>query len=734
MDNIEVIVGRVTSIVFEGNGGFVIAKVKLDDEYFEVTVKGVMQISVNQVYEFTGTYHEDPTYGENFKVISTKRPEIKGGDDIVSYLSSAQFEGIGKRTALKIYKAFGDETLDIIKTNPKMLLDIGIHESVVEELSSKTTTDTLMEDLYKLLTKYQFSEYLIKAIYGYLVENATGNKYKLFVDNPYMFISKIKGLTFNKVDEIYIDMGGQVDDLDRLKFLLSDIISRHCYQTGDTYLNQEIAKERLKLATTFDYEFELVLNQAIADKIIMQVDDALSVGEFYNSEYGIARNIGYRLNTINRGFKKGDIQKQIKKLEEKFGITYSVVQKDAITNALLNNLFIITGGPGTGKTTIIKAIVTIYHELLYQDSDIKNISDKIMLCAPTGRAAQRMKQATGYDAKTIHSLLGWDAYQDTFLYNLENPLNQEIFVIDEFSMVDVFLAYSLLKAIKPTAIILIVGDGAQLESVNPGNVLSDLLESEVIAHTYLDVIYRQGDGSTIAALAKHIDLNEKIELVNTHDMSILQRDGSLVDLVNVIYQKSLEANYDQMDIQVLYPKYKGVNGIDNLNLTLKPKLDPKLDHVIYNEITYQVGDRIMQLKNDPGRDIYNGDLGIIKAIIDPEARGNDDYILISIRNKDVVVSKNQMIEITHSYAISVHKSQGSEFKVIILPITRDSKNMLSKKLIYTAVTRSKEKLVIIGDMAMFDLGINEHDYKRKTNLVKFLQLHTTKEKSPIDFL
>lgn len=730
----EKITGKVVKVIFEGSGNFCIAKIKIDDEYFEVTVKGIMKLVVGNIYEFDGIYKEDDSYGEFFSVTSFKRPELKNGEEIVNYLASSQFEGIGKRTALKIYKAFGEETLDIIKTNPKMLLELGINEKIVDELCEKHGTDSLLSDLYELLAKHQFSDYLIQSIYGYLEENASGNKLKVFLDNPYLFIPKINGLTFLKVDEFYKANGGSEDFDDRLIALLVDIVSKHCYNTGDTYCEFETCKNSFIMQTSNQYDMDMVLNKAIEAKRIMFVNDNLSTTEFYSSEYGIARNMSLRMNSIIKKFDTTTIISEINKLENEFKINYSKVQKKAIVDALLNNVFIITGGPGTGKTTIIKAIVTIYHRLKYNDQSIKDISDKIILCAPTGRAAQRMKEATGYTAKTIHSLLGWEPADDTFFHNLENPLMQEVFVIDEFSMVDVFLAYSLLKAIRPQAIIIIVGDKAQLESVNPGNVLGDLLANENIKSAQLDIIYRQGEGSSIASLAKKIDINDKIELVNTNDMSVLSRSGDIVDVVKVIYEKSLTAGYDPMDVQILYPKYKGVNGIDNLNLNIKPELKKGAEHVIVRDITYQVGDKIMQLKNDTARDIYNGDIGVITKITDPNAKSNASMIEVKIRDKTVDVTRKQMDDITHSYAISIHKSQGSEFKVIILPITNESRNMLTKKLIYTAVTRTKDKLVILGDLNMFDIGINERDYQRKTNLQYFLNVHIKIEKSPLDFL
>lgn len=337
-------------------------------------------------------------------------------------------------------------------------------------------------------------------------------------------------------------------------------------------------------------------------------------------------------------------------------------------------------------------------------------------------------------SKTIHSLLGWDPHSGTFKRGLENPLPHELIIIDEFSMVDIFLCHSLLKAIRPNTIIIIVGDEAQLESVNPGNVLGDLMSFQDVPRVQLDQIFRQGDGSTIAMLARQIDKNEHIELVSTTDMGVIPKLGDIVNDVKSIQQKSYKAGYSEHDVQVLYPKYKGVNGIDRLNQVLKPSLDVDASVLSHGESEYQVGDKIMQLKNNYDKDIYNGDIGFITKIFNIEARGKELAMEVEIRGMLIQLAKSDLDNITHAYAISIHKAQGSEFKVVIVPVTRESKNMLTKKLLYTAISRSKDKLIIVGDINCFLEGVCATDQIRNTCLVNYLAANQNKEKSIVDFL
>lgn len=736
--------GKVEKIVWSGDNGYKIIAVNFVGGYEPEKIVGYMNVIEGQTYTFCGEESEHPKYGKQFKVTSYEMDEVKSGDEIIEFLSSNHFKGIGMRTASKIYNHLGDDTMAVLKTEPDRLEEIDISPEIIAEIKNKMVGLDGIDELFKMLKPLEFSEYLITDIYQYLNLKGIKDLVKYLKYNSYQLIDDVKLMTFEKADKIFLMYNQEgVNNNERLRAAFMYFSKDLCFRTGDTLVNKNNLFETLKRRINIDITtFEQIIEELFRDGEIEDIDDQyIMASEFYNNEEGIARNIRLRQNFINKGLDEKMVRAQIVSLEEEFKINYSDVQKEAIVNALSNNFSIITGGPGTGKTTIIKAIVTIFEQLKYPNEKVEVLLNKIMLCAPTGRAAQRMKEATGYNAKTIHSLLEWDPHINKFNRGIDDPLVQELVIIDEFSMVDIFLANSLLKAIRPDAIVLVVGDSAQLESVAPGNVLGDFVESNAISTVKLDLIFRQGDGSKIAELAKSIDSNDQIELVNTHDMSIINRSNNLKDLVKLVVDKSYDAGYDELETQVLYPKYAGAAGIDALNNVLKPEITKQTFKT--DERVYQIGDKVMQLKNNYDKGIYNGDIGFVTKILNKNAKGAQNAIVVKFKNTEVELTRNDLFDLTHAYAISIHKSQGSEFKVVVMPIDSASDHMLTKKLIYTAITRAKDKLIIIGDINYFYKGIEQADIPRHTYLQKMLNDTETKatnneqkepEISPFDFL
>ncbi len=725
---------RVEREIFKGDGGFTIALIKPETEFEAISAKGIMEIEVGEEYIFNGELKDDDRFGEFLHVYSYERPKIESGEDIIKYLSSSKFTGVGKRSAQKIVTALGDNALEKIKIDPSCLDEVDISDAVKDEIKEKHGKDEVLSDLYQLLIPLGINEYVISNIYQHILNKKMNNPITQLRKNPYAFIKDVYGFTYEKADELFIHFGGELENPMRIEAYVNNCVRNHCYRTGDTIIEkkylEQIIKAKFNLDGTYFQEF---MNNLINEKKIYEINGFYGIKEFYETEMAIARNIELRLGDLIKTLDKDVILSQIHELEKVNSINYSEVQKEAIINALTNNFSIITGGPGTGKTTIIKAVATIFEELRYEKHSITDITQKIMLCAPTGRAAQRMKEATGYPARTIHSLLGWDPHKNKFIKGLDEPLNQELIIIDEFSMVDIFLCEALLKAIRPGTMIIIVGDQAQLESVNPGNVMGDLLSSSNISHIRLDVIFRQGDGSSIAKLAKGIDQNTKIEFVKTADMGFINKNGNLIETVYQIQKRSYEAGYEPIDVQVLYPKYKGRNGIDKLNERLKPELNPEEKHLTFGDRVYQVGDKVMQLKNNHEKEIYNGDIGFVTKIYREIPKKKELAMQVDFRGERVDLIREDLEELTHAYAISIHKSQGSEFGVVIIPVSSESKNMLTKKLLYTAVTRTKDKLIVVGELNHFDYGIKEQDYQRKTAL-QTLCNNVKIEISPFDFL
>ncbi len=712
--------GVLKKEIFSGDNGYLIASVEDIDTNEEIIIVGYVNLFKNQIYSFEGDVVEHDKYGEQILVSKYTLEVPKDGEEIINFLSSKSFENIGKRTAKKIVDIYGEESIDILKNRPEDVLEnTNIKEHLIEELHNKLNALDGMEILYKLLNPLGFSEFYINEIYQFIQTNNILSVENLIKHNTFRLID-IESINFEKADKIFLYYNDEEKDDYRVLNAILDEIDQMCFKSGDTYVLYEDLSLSLKKKLKFEVvNLKEILSELQKENKVHIDGENISLETYYIAEKSIANNVFNRLEYLSLGLSKSLINTKISSIEKEIKhINYSDLQKEAIINSLSNNISIITGGPGTGKTTIIDAVVKIFENVKYGNEVIKDISSKIMLCAPTGRAAQRMKEATSMEAKTIHSLLEWDPYKNKFNRDANEPLIQDLIIIDEFSMVDIFLASSIFKAIKPNAIVILVGDSAQLESVNPGNVLHDLIKSNKIPTIHLDKIFRQGDGSTIAKFAKSIDKGIDIDFVNTNDMSLINRNNDLGNIIHQIVNKSYESGYDEMDVQVLYPKYSGRNGIDNINKLLLPNKSKK--SIEAYGVDFYLGDKVMQLKNNYDKNIYNGDIGKIIHIYDAK-KPNDLALEVKFKEKKVNLTKKDLLEIKHAYAISIHKSQGSEFKVIILPISKESKNMLNKKLIYTAITRAKDKLVIIGDMDCFKESILIEQKSRKTYLNKIIK-------------
>lgn len=717
----EEFIGILHRVIFDGDGGYKIAVVIDEKTNEEKIITGYLSLLKGQKYLFTVEEKEHPKYGQQYQVQSYQMQIPTEEEGLIEFLSSKSFKNVGKRTAKKIVEQFQNETINIIKHNPEQLIELGIKENIVDTLHTTLNESDGLDDLFRLLQPLNFSEYYIYEIYKYTKTNNIISIDKFIKNNPYELIENIEGIGFEKIDSVFQYYNDNPNDELRIQSAIKYCINDYCYNSGDTYITEEELKNKLQQLLKIEINnFDEYIEQLIKDNKIIIKEEKIFLKEFLEAEKAIARNILSRIKILNLGLKEEIIEPNIHKFERKNKINYSEMQKKAIVNSLSNNISIITGGPGTGKTTIINAIVNIFREIKYKDKIVKDISEKIILCAPTGRASQRMKEATGYEAKTIHSLLEWDPYKNTFNRGIDNQLIQELIIIDEFSMVDIFLAKSIFQAIRPESLIVIVGDSAQLESVNPGNVLHDLLSYNDIPQIHLDVIFRQGEGSSIAKLAKEIEENAKIEIVNTKDMSVIERNNDLPLLIKSIVDKSYKAGYDEMEVQVLYPKYNGTNGIDKLNKVLLQNKDQQ--YIEYGENKFYVGDKVMQLKNNYDKNIYNGDIGKITQIYQNNSKKEDSFCMeIEFKDKKVNISRKELIDIKHAYAISIHKSQGSEFKVVIIPISKEAQNMMNKKLLYTAISRAKDKLILIGDMECFYDNLYKEGQERKTYLKQLLK-------------
>lgn len=715
--------GTISKIIYRNNSnGYTVGLIKIKESDEEVgkieTFTGVLpEFNEKTIYQLNGTFTTHNKYGYQFQVDSFEivLPEKK--DELVDFLSSDLFP-IGEKTAKKIVGSFGEDTIDVILNNKEKLLEIprlGIERinKINNILKEYQSTSNIVLELNRMGFNTKDSLMLL-------------NKYKdkvirIIDNNIYDLIDNIN-LNFKEIDTIAINNKYDLYDERRLEALIIYLLNEITFEQGDTYsFFQEIYSYIIKYLPDLKSEdLEYYLLKLSKQKRVVIKKEKYYLKELYDAEEYIADRI-YRLNNMERR-KLPKLKEKIKELEQKIGITYDESQKNAIINSLNNNFTITTGGPGTGKTTIIKGIIRML-------VDTCHISPQnIALLAPTGRASRKLIEVCNIPAYTIHKYLGWDKDNNTFSHNEINVCKEEYIIVDEASMIDTMLMFSLLKGTRLDSKFIFIGDYYQLPSVSQGQVLKDMIDSEVLDVIKLNNLYRQKDGNYIINLAHEIKNKELSDnfLTKKEDYNFIEVDNDYVlTSIKDIILKALEKGYREKDIQVLAPMYKSQNGIDNLNKMLQeifnPKSNDKNELIVGNKI-YREGDKILELVNDSDNSISNGDLGYIINITNKEKNGNKkNEIIVDFDGNIVSFSPDKFINITHGYAISVHKSQGGEFNMVIIPFVNSFKRMLYNKLIYTAVTRAKSKLILIGSREAFIYGVN-NDYvnNRKTTLKEML--------------
>ena len=715
--------GTISKIIYRNNSnGYTVGLIKIKESDEEVgkieTFTGVLpEFNEKTIYQLNGTFTTHNKYGYQFQVDSFEivLPEKK--DELVDFLSSDLFP-IGEKTAKKIVGSFGEDTIDVILNNKEKLLEIprlGIERinKINNILKEYQSTSNIVLELNRMGFNTKDSLMLL-------------NKYKdkvirIIDNNIYDLIDNIN-LNFKEIDTIAINNKYDLYDERRVEALIIYLLNEITFEQGDTYsFFQEIYNSIIKYLPDLKSEdLEYYLLKLSKQKRVVIKKEKYYLKELYDAEEYIADRI-YRLNNMERR-KLPKLKEKIKELEQKIGITYDESQKNAIITSLNNNFTITTGGPGTGKTTIIKGIIRML-------VDTCHISPQnIALLAPTGRASRKLIEVCNIPAYTIHKYLGWDKDNNTFSHNEINVCKEEYIIVDEASMIDTMLMFSLLKGTRLDSKFIFIGDYYQLPSVSQGQVLKDMIDSEVLDVIKLNNLYRQKDGNYIINLAHEIKNKELSDnfLTKKEDYNFIEVDNDYVlTSIKDIILKALEKGYREKDIQVLAPMYKSQNGIDNLNKMLQeifnPKSNDKNELTVGNK-TYREGDKVLELVNDSDNSISNGDLGYIINITNKEKNGNKkNEIIVDFDGNIVSFSPDKFINITHGYAISVHKSQGGEFNMVIIPFVNSFKRMLYNKLIYTAVTRAKSKLILIGSREAFIYGVN-NDYvnNRKTTLKEML--------------
>ena len=684
-----------------------------------VTFTGIFnELKYKTTYKMEGNFVEHSKYGHQFVVDSYEMVLPTEEEEIIDFLSSDIFP-IGEVTAKKIVDKLGKDTLDKILDNKECLMDI-------PRLPSKK-----VDKIYEILLEYQSTSYIVLELskLGFSTKNAISllKKYGMntmdIVNNNIYDIDEDIEINFFELDKIARNMGYELNDERRLEALTIYTIKLLTFNNGDTYLYFDEMYDYIK-KYTLDLDrdiFEYILLKLSKQNRVVIVKDRYYLSDYYDAEEYITDRL-IKLNEMRKR-KLPKLETKIKVLEEQNNIVYDKSQKEAITKALNNNLTIITGGPGTGKTTIIKCIVRLLIDI-YQINE-----QKIALLAPTGRAAKKLMDTTGIPAYTIHKYLCWDKESNMFLVDEGHPNLQEYIIVDESSMIDTVLLSSLLKGTTASAKYIFVGDYYQLPSVSQGQILKDMIDSDVMDVIRLNCLYRQTEGSYIINLAhevknkmlsdKYLDKSDDYNFICCSDNQILD---SIKDIVSI----ALDKGYREKDIQILAPLYKTKNGIDNLNKMLQEimnKPSKNKEEIVSGDVIYREGDKILQLVNDPDNFISNGDIGYIEKIIPAsKSKSKKNEVTINFDGTMVTYTPKDFINITHGYAISIHKSQGGEFKLVIIPFTLGYKRMLYNKLVYTAITRAKEKLILIGDPNAFVYGVNNDDIEnRKTSLKELLK-------------
>lgn len=684
-----------------------------------ITFTGVFdELKYKATYKMDGEFTNHSKYGRQFQSTGYELVLPTDEEEIIDFLSSDLFP-IGEKTAEKIVAKLGKEAISKIVNEPDILGDIprlskDKARKIRDILEDYEATSHIVIELGRIGFSTKNSLALFKK-YG-------ANALKKIGDNIYEIIDDIE-ISFQELDKLARNNGYELNDERRLLALTINMMNVLTFNSGDTYLYfDEMYNYMYKNTDEIDSDtFNYILLKL--DKLgkIKIVKDRYYLIEFYEAEYYIVDRL-VRLNDKSRR-KLPRLENKIKALEEMIEITYDDSQKEAIMKALNNNLTIITGGPGTGKTTIIRCIVKLLVEFC-------NINpDKIALLAPTGRASRKLMEVTGIAASTIHKYLKWDKDNNSFEVDEYNPNRQEYIIVDEASMIDTIIMASLLKGTLLSAKFIFVGDYYQLPSVSQGQVLKDLIDSDVLDVIKLNTLYRQSEDSYITTLAHEIknrELNENFMYKYDDYNFITCSNEKIMSVVEDITLKALAKGYSEKDIQILAPMYRSINGIDALNKMLQKIMNPasaSKNEITSGDIVYREGDKILQLVNDNDNGVSNGDIGYIETINRAsKTKSKKNEIIINFDGNMVTYTPKDFINIMHGYAISVHKSQGGEFKMVIIPFSPSFKRMLYNKLIYTAVTRAKKTLILVGDPASFIYGVkNNYDEERKTTIRELLE-------------
>lgn len=729
----------VSDIVYKNpDNGYVICEVNSPDEGTFFAVGYMPTVSEGETVRLTGDWVTHHEYGEQFKVELYETVMPTEGTAIIKYLSSGIIKGVREATAKKLYEAFGDDVFNVLATDPQRIATVkGIGIDRANLMCYSFNEQRSVQNIVMFLQQYN-----ITANTAIKIHKIFGNdSVNVIKKNPYMLASAVDGVSFKTADNIAYNLGLPKNSPQRIACAVTYILRDAAYTNGHTYMPKTLFMEHIVyMLDITEREAENAIAELIANRDIIydrvENEDVLYLYSFYNDEKYIANRIKSMSESGSQYAVSFSLaEEETAEFEEENDIILARNQREAVITALTGNCMILTGGPGTGKTTTLNAIISI----------LKGLNLKVALAAPTGRAAKRMSQVTGHEAKTVHRLLGAQVMGNshTFSRDEENPLEHDIIILDEVSMIDTSLMATFLRAVKPGGRIILSGDDDQLPSVGAGNVLHDMIESGVIPVVKLTDIFRQSEESLIIVNAHKINNGELPELKErTKDFFFMRRNTpqEVAETLTELYCNRLPKSYGVKaisDIQVLTPTKKGITGTVELNKMLQMSINPpsqEKKEYKYGDTVFREGDKVMQTRNnydmeyyaengEKGMGIYNGDMGIIDSI-----HKEEKYMIISFDDGKIIEYPfTDLDEIELAYAITVHKSQGSEFPYVLMPMAMYIPMLMTRNLFYTAITRAKSMVILVGNEKIVEkMTYNESYTKRFTGLKERLVKKTTR--------
>ncbi|OYD08850.1 SF1B family DNA helicase RecD2 [Paludifilum halophilum] len=681
-----------------------------------------------------GEWKEHPRYGKQYRVHHVKKELPRSREAVAKYLSSGLFPGVGKKTAEKIVDHLGPDALWKASRDPGLLAEVpGVNEARAQTIADSLQEHRALEQAMVFL--YQFG--LGPAIALKVVQAYKDATMDVIRENPYRLIDEVEGVGFRRADEIARKSGIEPDAPERYQAAALFAVREASLSQGHVYVTAEELHQQVNalLQTESEDLFpsdqrEEYLEQMVLEERLIEDHGKYYLPSLYYAEYGVAVRVRQWLDWEVDPTPAHELYKAVGEVEEELQVAYAERQREAMTKAIDSPVMILTGGPGTGKTTVIQGICHLFAKLneCSLDPAAYEASEKpypIRLAAPTGRAAKRMSEATGMPATTIHRLLGWKG--DFFERDTDHPIEGSLLIVDEVSMLDIWLANQLFRAVPRGMQVILVGDDDQLPSVGPGKVLHHLLQVKSIPRVELTNIFRQEEGSSIIQLAHSLksgELPQDLKEPKTDRRFFSCKRDQAISVILQTVTNALNRGYTLFDIQVLAPIYKGPAGVHRINEEIQKAVNPSRPdqkEISFGETTFRLKDKVLQLVNHTEHPIYNGDMGQIVAI-DEDAHKDEPVLWVQFDRREVPYKRNQLNQISLAYACSVHKAQGSEFAIVIFPLLMAYRRMLQKNLIYTGITRSQSYLILCGEEEALEFGMKRKEREeRNSQLVDLIQ-------------